>query len=110
MAASADLLSRLQASNLIRTGLVTVHHRSGGYSLYASHTDQPVARLRPTGSGDFVEMLYPAQRGRWRQIGDFGGGVLSLDKALEYSETSGFFPVAEPWWSRLIRALFERRH
>ena len=115
MTASADLLSRLQASNLIRGGLVTVHHRSGGYSLHASHTGQPVARLRPTGTGDCFEVLYPAQRGRWRPFGDFGGIVLPLDKALEFIETSGFFPIAEPWtvpepwWRRFIRALPWRR-
>jgi len=36
MSASADLLPRIRESNLVRSGLVTVHHRRGGYSLHGS--------------------------------------------------------------------------
>jgi hypothetical protein len=44
-----------------------------------------------------------------RPIGDFGGVVLPLGKALEYIETSGWFGISEPWWSRFARRLLSRR-
>ena len=101
-------MARIRSSNLVRDGLVTVHRRRGGYSLHGPDGVWPVARRRPTGVGDQVEVLCPAARG-WRPIGDFGGVVLPLDKALEDIETSDRFRISEPWWSRLPRSLLSRR-
>ena len=42
------------------------------------------ARLRPTGKGDDVEVLWWSHRDKWESIGDFGGIILSLDEALDY--------------------------
>ncbi len=92
----------------MRDGLVTVHRRSGGYSLLGPDGVWPIARLRPTGVGDYVEVLCPAARG-WRRIGDFGGVVMPLDQALDYIATSGWFRIQEPWWNRIPRRLLTRR-
>jgi hypothetical protein len=108
MSASTDLLPRIRSSNLVRGGRVTVHRRRGGYSLYGPDGAWPIARLRPTGVSDDVEVLYPAARG-WRPIGDFGGVAKPLDEALDYIENSGWFRIREPWWSRIPRRLMMRR-
>ena len=54
-----------------------------GYSLFSAVTGAPIARLRPTGRGDEVEILW-WHRGRWGSIGDFGGLKMPLDKALDH--------------------------
>jgi hypothetical protein len=77
------MLSRLQRSNLIRSGIVTLAWRRGGYSLYDASTGRPLARLRLTGHADTVEILFPASHG-WRPVGDFGGIVLPVDQAIRY--------------------------
>jgi hypothetical protein len=57
--------------------------RDSGYSLFSAETGKPIARLRPTGRADEVEILW--WRGdRWGRIGDFGGSILPLDEALDY--------------------------
>jgi hypothetical protein len=55
-----------------------------GYSLFREDTGGPVARLRPTGQGNQVEVMWWSHRGKWDQIADFGPVVMPLDKALEY--------------------------
>lgn len=84
MTASPPLLSRVTRSNLVRQGLVTAIWRQGGCTLYDAVTGRPIARLRPTGHDDIVEVLWPAGPGVWRQIGDFGGIAKPLDQALDY--------------------------
>jgi hypothetical protein len=78
------ILARLEAFNEARGGGVRIEKAAKGYSLFREDTGQPVARLRPTGEGDRVEVLWWSHRGKWDQIGDFGPMVLSLDQALNY--------------------------
>jgi hypothetical protein len=79
-----DLLARIEAFNQAKGGGVVVQKASRGYSLFRADTGRPVARLRPTGKGDRVEILWWSHRDRWDQIGDFGPMLKTLDKALAY--------------------------
>src|SRR5687767_13370114 len=57
--------------------------------LHTLQPAHPVARLRPT-SQDKVQVLW--WRGTaWAAPGDFGLVIMTLDKALEYIATEGFF-------------------
>ncbi|MBS1251870.1 MAG: Lipoprotein signal peptidase [Anaerolineales bacterium] len=78
------MLERIEAFNEEMGGGVLIRRASGGYSLFAEEDGSPVARLRPTGEDDDVEVLWWSHRDRWEQIGEFGGVVLPLDEALEY--------------------------
>lgn len=84
MKQSDPLLDRIEAFDKEMGGGVIIRRASGGYSLFVEEDGSPIARLRPTGEDDDVEVLWWSHRGRWEQIGDFGGVVLPLDEALEY--------------------------
>ena len=85
-----------------RRGGVEVVRASKGYTLYSRRTGGPVARLRPTGQGDRVQVLWwrreawgnPGpwwRREAWGNPGPFGREVMPLDEALELIATEGFF-------------------
>ena len=58
--------------------------------LHALQPAHPVARLRPTGEGDEVQVLW--WRGQaWAAPGDFGPVIMPLDQALQFIATEGFF-------------------
>jgi hypothetical protein len=83
--ASPDpLLARIEAFVAGNGGGVVVRKVGGGYSLFREPSARPVARFRPTGQGDAVEVKWWSHRGRWDDIGDFGPLVLPLDQALTY--------------------------
>jgi hypothetical protein len=42
-----------------------------------------LARLRLTGNGDEVVLLYPSHRGGWGALGDFGASAMPLEEALQ---------------------------
>src|SRR5256714_12381449 len=51
----------------------------------------PVARLRPTGRKDSVEVLYwSAWQERWAATGPFGRTILSLDEAPPLHRARGY--------------------
>ena len=60
MAADPDIPARLRAFPFVRDGRIRLTCRSGGYSLHDTALDQPIVRLRPTGAGDQVALLYAA--------------------------------------------------
>jgi hypothetical protein len=61
-----------------------------GDTLYSRRTNGPGARLRPTGEGDEVQVLW--WRGTaWAAPGDFGPIIMPLDQALEFIATKDFF-------------------
>jgi hypothetical protein len=62
----------------------------GGYTLYSLHTGGPVARLRPTGKGDRVQVPW-WRREAWGDPGPFGREVMPLDDALDFIAAEGFF-------------------
>jgi len=78
------LLARIEAFNKDQGGGVLIQKAAKGYSLFREDTGRPIARLRPTGKGDQVEIMWWSHRDKWDQIGDFGPMVMSLEEALEY--------------------------
>jgi hypothetical protein len=50
----------------------------------------PAARLRPTGQGDTVQVLW-WRREAWAAPGDFGPIIMPLNQALEFIASEGFF-------------------
>jgi len=83
MAKPDTMLQRIEAFNRTRGGGVVVQKAAKGYSLFREDNGKPVARLRPTGKADRVEVLW-WRRETWWQIGDFGPMVMPLDEALKY--------------------------
>ncbi len=65
-------------------GGVEVVRANRGYTLYSRRTGAPVARLRPTGQGDKVQVLW-WRRGAWGDPGPFGREIMPLDEASSSS-------------------------
>src|SRR5829696_4173437 len=61
-------------------------------SLVARRSGVPLARLRLTGEGDDVVLLYPSHRGGWEPPGDFGAVAMPLDLALEHLQRQSVLP------------------
>jgi len=75
---------RIEAFNVAHGGGVKVRKDARGYSLFREDTGVPVARLRPSTSGDLLEVLWWSHRDRWESIGEFGGVRMPLEEALDY--------------------------
>ena len=92
MAGSSDAMhARIEAWRWPpERGGVEVVRANRGYALYGRHTGAPVARLRPTGKGDDVQVLW-WRRGAWGNPDPFGREVMPLDEALEFVASEGFF-------------------
>jgi hypothetical protein len=65
--------------------------RQRRHSLYSRRSKMPLVRLRMTGEGDEVLVLYPSHRGGWEAPGDFGVIAVPLDRALETISANPFF-------------------
>ena len=63
---------------------VLIRKANKGYSLFRADNGKPVARLRPTGKKDQVEVMWWSHRDKWDQIGDFGPMLMPLEEALHY--------------------------
>ena len=61
-----------------------------GYTLYSLRTGAPVARLRPTGQADRVQVLW-WRREAWGNPGPFGREAMPIDDAREFIAREGFF-------------------
>jgi len=86
-----DMRARIEAYPWpSRRGGVEVVRANKGYTLHSLRTGGPVARLRPTGQGDQVQVLW-WRREAWGNPGPFGREVMPLDEALEFIATEGFF-------------------
>jgi hypothetical protein len=79
-----EILDRIEAFNQAKGGGVIIQRAAKGYSLFREDNGRPIARLRPTGKGDQVEVMWWSHRDKWEQIGDFGPLLMSLDEALMY--------------------------
>jgi hypothetical protein len=89
--ADDDILRRIERFHFVR-GPVRVERRNRGYSLHHADTGVPVARLRPAGRDDRVEILYwSSWKEKWASTGPFGRTVLPLDDALRVIEQDGIF-------------------
>jgi hypothetical protein len=91
MAADPAILKRIRACPCARGGRVLVRFRTNGDSLFARRSGEPLVRLRLTGEGDEVVVLYPSHRGGWEPPGDFGALAMPLDLALERLSTNPHF-------------------
>jgi hypothetical protein len=83
MPESEALLARIEAFHRARGGGILVRKAARGYSLFSARTGTPIARLRPTGGTDQVQVLWWNGE-RWRASGPFGIASLPLDQALDY--------------------------
>ena len=90
MPADPGILKRIRRCPFARGGRVTVRFRANGYSLHSRRSNLPLVRLRLTGAGDEVVVLYPSHRG-WQALGDFGTIPMPLDHALEMISTNPYF-------------------
>ncbi len=90
MAASDPMLARITAFDRARGGGVVVRKAVAGYSLFSARTGGPIARLRPTGDGDKVEVLW-WNGDRWGASGSFGIATMPLDQALDYISSEPAF-------------------
>jgi hypothetical protein len=75
--------ARIEAYNEAKGGGVIVRRANKGYSLFVEETSFPLARLRPTGDGDEMEVLWWSHRDKWEPVTDFAV-YLPLDKALDF--------------------------
>ena len=91
MTADPAILKRIRGCPFARGGRVLVRFRANGYSLFAHRSGEPLARLRLTGNGDEVVLLYPSHRGGWQPPGDFGAVAMPLDLALQSLITNPYF-------------------
>jgi hypothetical protein len=69
--AGADAMRERIAAHPWPRGGVAVIRANRGYTLYSRRTGGPVARLRPTGKADTVQVLW-WRREAWATPGDFG--------------------------------------
>ncbi|WMS41880.1 hypothetical protein RDV64_17680 [Acuticoccus sp. MNP-M23] len=53
------------------------------------NTEAPIARLKPTGNGEDVQLGYWPHRRTWADVADMGGVVMPLDDALEFIAHAG---------------------
>lgn len=91
--AKADAMHARIATHPWLRGGIEVVRANRGYTLYSRRTGGQVARLRPTGKNDAVQVLW-RRRGAWGTPGDFGRAVMPLDQALDFTATEGFFWIS----------------
>jgi hypothetical protein len=84
------LLERITTFQHAGWGEVVVRKLARGCSLFGVRTGVPIARLRPTGAADMVQVLWWNGE-RWGASGPFGVATMPLDKALDHIATEPAF-------------------
>ncbi len=88
-----DIVQRVERFRFPR-GAVTAERRNRGYTLYHDLSGAPVARLRPTGRDNSVEVLYwSAWKERWTPTGALGRTIMPIDEALHFIAHEDIFWV-----------------
>ena len=82
MAGADAMRERIEAHPWPRGG-VEVVRANKGYTLYSRRTGGQVARLRPTGKSDDVQVLWWRREG-WATPGDFGPVIMPLNEAIDF--------------------------
>ncbi len=90
MPSSDPMRKRIEAFNQARSGGVIMHKAGRGYSLLSERTGVPLARLKPTGDADKVQVLWWNGQ-RWGASGPFGITTIPLDAALDYIASEPHF-------------------
>ena len=76
-------------------GALLAERRNRGYTLYHVASGVPVARLRPSGRNNSLEVLYwSAWKERWCATGPFGRTILPIEKALQFIAHEDIFWTA----------------
>jgi hypothetical protein len=66
--------------------------RNKGYTLLHAQTGRPIARLRPLGRDELLEIFYwSSRRQRWAPTGPFGRTAAPIDKALRIIASADIF-------------------
>jgi hypothetical protein len=91
--ASTDAMRERIAAHPWPRGGVEVIRANRGYTLYSRRTGGQVARLRPTGENDDVQVLWWRGTG-WATPGDFGPLIMPLNEALNFVATESFFWIS----------------
>ncbi len=81
---------RIEAFNQARGGGVAVHRAGRGYTLTSQRTGAPLARLKPTGDADKVQVLWWTGQ-RWGASGPFGIATMPLEAALDHIASEPHF-------------------
>ena len=85
------IIQRIESFRCRRRQLLA-ERRNRGYTLCRAGSDALVARLRPTGQDDRVEVLYwSLWKDCWTRAGPFGRTVLPLDQALNFIASEDIF-------------------
>ena len=93
MPASDPMRARIEAFNQARGGGVAVHKAGHGYTLTSERTGAPLARLKPTGDADKVQVLWWNGL-RWGASGPFGILTMPLDAALDHTASEPHFWIS----------------
>src|SRR3954454_2634205 len=88
--AGTDAMHERIAAHPWPRGGVEVIRANRGDTLYGRRTGGQVARLRPTGENDDVQILWWRGAG-WATPGDFGPLIMPLNEALNFVATESFF-------------------
>ena len=81
MAKADVLLERIEAFPF--EGGVVIRKMARGYPLFSAGNGAPIARLRPTGEADMVQVLWWNGE-RWGASGALGIATMPLGDALDY--------------------------
>ena len=75
-----------------RAGPVAVERRNRGFTLIHAETGAPIARLRPVGRDDLVEILYwSLWKDRWVPFGPFGRSAARVEQAARIIAEASIF-------------------
>jgi hypothetical protein len=73
-------------------GPVAVERRNRGFTLIHAGTGVPIARLRPIGRDDLVDILYwSLWKERWAPFGPFGRTVAPVEQAVRIIAEASIF-------------------
>ncbi len=90
MPSSDPLRERIETFNRTHGGGVQVQKTARGYSLVSQSNGAPLARLKPTGEGDKVQVLWWNGQ-RWTASGPLGIATMPLDQALQHIASDPIF-------------------
>ena len=77
-------------------GPVVVERRNRGFTLIHAETGVPIARLRPIGRDDLVDILYwSLWKERWAPFGPFGRTAAPIEQAVSIIAETAIF------WARV---------
>jgi len=89
--ASDPMRARIEAFNQARGGGGVAMHKAGhGYTLTSQRTGAPLARLKPTGDADKMQVLWWNSQ-RWGASGPFGIMTMPLNAALDHIASGPHF-------------------